>query len=245
MRNRNKIEKRQAEVRALELEYQKLQLAKWNLGYTDLPKPLRNGLTRSLVLRDDISRRKDAFIYQEILKACKYYVWGRDRKHLNKNWEKYHSNKRDLVYPGIKLLNSKSYNSLSHKARLYFIPVNISLYHGFARFYYCLLSKYHFVSKYERSYLTKQKIEDPAIDKRMQEIDLMLISNKYYNLSWYGFSNRNEWNPRCKEYLFLKENDLSLRRIMREFNNESKSYCMSRTKKEYDKSSYSFFIFIS
>lgn len=220
MRNKKLIEIRESEVKALEKEYHELYNAQQNLGYITLAKPLRNGWTKSLVLREDIAKRKDGNVLEEVLFACRYTIWGRDHSHVNKNWKRHLKNNLCIVFPGIELLDYKDYNRLSHKAKRYFIPVEYVWLRwvGYTRRYRCILPKYLFVSMYERSYLTKRKIIDNVIESRMAEINEILLSNKYYSHSWNAWSYRNPWCEKEEYYHFFKSNDEELRNAKILFN---------------------------
>lgn len=67
MRGRNKIELRKTLVRRIQNELWLLRRARANPGQVPLEKPIRNGWFKHLTLRDDISRREDAKVFQEIL----------------------------------------------------------------------------------------------------------------------------------------------------------------------------------
>ncbi len=220
MRKRNIIERSESEVNDLEKEYNELYEAQRNLGFIPLLKPVRNGWTRSLILREDIGRSNGACIVQEALTACQYSIWGRDHNHVDRNWKKRLKNNLRIVFPGVELLDSNAYGKLSNKAQKHFVAVNYSWsrWSEYDRYFLCLIPKYSFVSIYTRSYLTKQKVTDNVIESRMQEINEILLSNKYYKYSWNAFSNRNRWNERDKYHLFTTANDEKLRDTLAAYN---------------------------
>lgn len=191
----NKIEKRKSEVRKLRKEYRDLYEAKFNLGYLDLEKPIRHGWFKHLTLRDDIARRKDALVFREILEASGIDIWGLDKKHADKVWDK-QSRKDDTVqFPGIRKLHQKRYNKLSKKAQKWYEGFDWywSSGEGNVKRYHCRVPRYFFKITYSRAFITKKRIVDPKIDKRIAEIQELLLSDKYYNYDQYNRKYRTKY----------------------------------------------------
>ena len=84
MKQANKIMLREREVRSIHAELDRWYSAKWDLGEYKLSKPIKNGWYKHLTLRDDVARRKDAYIFQNVLDIAGIWIWGRDKKHADK-----------------------------------------------------------------------------------------------------------------------------------------------------------------
>lgn len=197
MRPFNIIEKRQKEVRKLNKEFYKLWDAKRNLGYIELEKPIRHGWFKHLTLRDDIARRKDATVFREILEASGIDVWGLDKKHADKFWDKQSRKDNTIQYPGLRKLSKEKYNKLSKQAQKW--------YEGFdwywdsrmgnVKRYYCRVPRYFYKITYTKAFITKKQVVDPKIEKRMSEIKSILRSNEYYFLDISNYHYGREFNP--------------------------------------------------
>ena len=182
MRELNTIERREKEVRALKKERDKLYRALRELGYVSLEKPLRYGWYKHLVLRDDIARRKDAAIFQEILDVCGNDVWGRDKKQVEKSWDRENRINKYLQFPGFKMIEKIEFNKLSVKAKQWFdgYDWHWSVGYGFVKRYHCQVPGYYFKITYTKAFITKKRVVNPRIEKRIEEINEKLSTNEYY-----------------------------------------------------------------
>ena len=198
------IEERIKSVQQLKKELDKNQTAQCNLGYIILDKPIRDGWYRTLKLREDILKSKHAKVYQEVLDAVKVEIWGRDKKHADKNWSNYfrRTSFRFCRYPrqGIQCLGEKAFAKLSHKAKKEFRTFNKSFFFQKQSGYYCTLPDYFFQTDYRRAYITKIKIRSPELESREQEIEELLNSSELWKYSmrsygkyrlWYNSNKRN------------------------------------------------------
>lgn len=109
------IKERISLVKRLEKELDEINEAQRNLGYVVLDKPIRDGYYKTLKLRDDIARNKQAKYFEEILDAVKVEVWGREKKYADRNWKNYFK-RSYYAYSsqGIKRLNVKEFNKMSN-----------------------------------------------------------------------------------------------------------------------------------
>lgn len=185
MRALNSIELKEKELRSLVKERERLWAAKWNLGFVYLEKPIRHGWFKHLALRDDVSRRSDAHIFEEVLDRCGTECWGRDKAHADKVWDRFNRRNLEIQFPGIRKINSREYSRLSPKARKWFLGYDWSWTRrfGFLKRYHCQVPKHYFKIAYTRAYITKRRIIDADIESRLEEIDSILRSNKFYALS--------------------------------------------------------------
>ncbi len=197
MKPLHKIDRRKKEVRELNKEYRKLLNARRELGYLDLPKPIRHGWFKHLALRDDVARRKDAPVFKEILAVCGIEIWGSDKKHADKVWTKKAIKEHAIQFPGIRKLHQKKYNKLSTKAKKWFDGFDWywSSDEWNVKRYYCRVPRYYFKITYTKAFITKEQVVDPKIEKRLTEITQKLITNDYYNLDIRKSYKRKYFDP--------------------------------------------------
>ncbi len=188
-------------VSKLEKELKRIRKARSALGYLELPKPLRDGWYKTFRLRDDISRSKQAKAYQEVLDAVLIEIWGREKKHAHKNWNKFFNRHgQNYQRPGIRRLNEKEFNKLSSKAKKCFVKRRRKVYQGYKFIYACIIPKYYLVIAYRRAYITKRKILSPILEKREQEIIEILQKSTLRTYSLYHkYNYRLYHNPHKKE----------------------------------------------
>ena len=130
---KNKIEEKESTVRQIQKELRILYQALYSLGEIPLDKPIRNGWYKHLVMRPDISRRKDADVFQEILDVCSRWVWGSDKKMADKRWVQNVKHNKDWQWAGLAWTTPDRYKILSPKAKRYFVNTNGTLYEVLSR----------------------------------------------------------------------------------------------------------------
>jgi len=209
------IEERIKKVLSLEKELQANHKAQFDLGYIVLDKPIRDGWFRTFELRPDIAKNKNAKIFQEILNAIVFKVWGREKKSADKNWSKYFKRTNDYYQrSGIKYLDDKEYAKLSSKAKKYFVTFKIKSLGRYRKVNFCTLPKYYFQPTYERAYIWRHKITSPDLESREQEIVELLSSaelskySRYHNYGSYREYNLNK-SMRRKIKLSLAHYDIT------------------------------------
>jgi len=191
------VENRIRRVRSLEQEMDIIYRQLRSLGYVKLEKPLRDGWYRTLALRQDISRHKNAHVFQEILDRLGEKFWGREKKYADRAWKKKYEHDRHLYRrPDIRYIRKRVYDKFSTAAKRHFIKVKLKLNYRYRIYYYCTLPRYYFVVRYERAYITKRKIIAPELESRMKEIENALLAAKYYSLHDYNIYNyKFYYNP--------------------------------------------------
>ena len=178
--------KRDKIVRGLTKERKRLFEATWNLGFVPLEKPLKHGWFKHLALRDDVARRKDAHVLQEVIEASGLEAWGRDKEHADKIWNRENRKGLSIQFPGIQKLNQKEYNKLSVQAKKwyegfdwYWCPVG-----GHQKRYYCRVPRYFFKLAYTRAYVTKLQAVDPELEQRIDEVEAKMRTPELYHLTY-------------------------------------------------------------
>lgn len=198
-------------VNQLEKELQRIRKAQSELGYLELPKPLRDGWYKTFRLRDDILRSKNAKTYKEVLKAVLVEIWGSEKKYADKRWKKHFSQYHEhFQRPGIKRLNEKEFEKLSCRAKKCFVKRRRMGCKGYRNSYACTIPKYYFVIAYRRAYMTKRKIVSPILESREQEIMEIL-----YRPTLFPYSLNYKYNYR----LYYKPNKRERRRVKMELSN--------------------------
>ena len=200
------IEERINYVNRLEKELKRIRKAQSDLGYIQLPRPIRDGWFKTLRLRDDIKRTKKAKIYQEVLEAILVEIWGREKKYADKRWKKYFlRNGISFQRPGIRRLNVKEFSKLSSKAQRCFIKRKLKGYRTHRVVYVCIIPKYYFQLTYRRAYITELRIISPILESREQEINEILSQSALRRYSQYiNYSYKPYHNPIKQERRNIK-----------------------------------------
>lgn len=184
-------------VRALERESNEIYEQIRGLGYTKLIPPLRDGWFRVLVLREDISRHKQAHVFQEILDRLGQKYWGREKKYADKAWRKNRQLYRHLYYrPDLPYIRKRVFLKMSRAAQKHFVRLRIKVNTRYRNVYICTLPRYYFVTAYKRAYITHRKIIAPKLTSRIKEIDNQLLAPSYFTLSQFNtYHHRQYHNP--------------------------------------------------
>lgn len=161
------------------------------LGYEKLEKPYQYGYNAFHVLRDDISRRKDADVFQYLLDNYSVTTWSKDGV-FYKVYKKYISDNR----PHFKLICEADYLKLETKYKKFFIHIekeDRKFWNGTVMKYYrCYLEPHFLVMKIANSYITHKRVIDGEVE---QELDF--VNDKIYELEreispWYeGFITKH------------------------------------------------------
>jgi len=197
MKRLDNIEKRKKQVRAWKKELRKLYKAYNEQEYIKLEKPIRHGWYKHLILREDIARRKDAYIYQEILDRCGADIWGSTKKQADKNWDQYNQRSVRWQFPGLEYLDAEKLVGMSPKARLWFEGYDWKwkFSSGYVKRYYCKVPRYYFVVAYTKAYITKKQIVDPDLVSKIDGLENRLLQNKYYRLKKENVGRHSRWGP--------------------------------------------------
>ncbi|MEN7550731.1 hypothetical protein AAG747_22615 [Rapidithrix thailandica] len=191
----NKYLIRARKARVLHKQIERLSIAQQKLGYVRLEKPVRHGWFKHLVLRQDIANREDAAVFQEIVKIAAKWIWGRDKPHVNKEWERAAENNKLFQFPGFKFIEKDRYKLLSGKAKKYFKEYELywSPWLGSVKAYYCLVPSYYFVPGYTKAYLTHRKVIDGELERRIAELEVQLNQRELYPYSLYAGGYPGKW----------------------------------------------------
>jgi len=184
------IRRRQSEVRALQKEYHELRLAYYYREWIKLDKPIRNGWCKHLKIKEAIAETKYGELYQTICDLVTIKVGGTLKEDCRKRWDRQLKNDPHIRLPGIRGISQRDMKQLPVAARKYFQYYGYS--HGCygEKAFMCMLSQSYFEEVYSRAYITHRRPVDAEAVKRMDEIDELLLTDKYFNHSWNAYS----WN---------------------------------------------------
>lgn len=145
-----------------------------NMGYEELEKPYPHGFDASLVLRDDIAKRKDAEVLQRIIDNYSSKTWSKNGKFTSRVLIKKRYHYLDHS-PKIRRLTETEYGKLDSKLQRYFYhsPFNdVKRWDGSVlKHYVCNIPSHFFVVKVSVSYITHRKLIDSDIEREYAEVD--------------------------------------------------------------------------
>lgn len=207
----------------LQKEDNELRQQARGLGFIQLDPPRRHGWEKFFVLREDIKRRNDANIIQNLLNKISKSVTSkkRDFKHYS-----YEQNRIIVLNPELTPMLQKDFNKLSEQEKKYFYPCYSYKYNEIR---YKFLNDYFFITKVKPYYLTQIKIFDREIVSREKEIENRFqiyqgwrILHKFLGQKSY----RSEWN--CRSY------DIELRCLKKIVKEELNEYFYIKEGKTYE-----------
>ncbi len=177
MKKRNKyflLEKQYLKLKNDLSENWKAQRA---LGYVLLDVPIHKGYNAYLTLRNDISNREDAWIFQTILDTCGSSSWWR------KDYKKTPPKKfaYESANPHIRNISERVYDAFPIQVRKYFSEDKIT--YNNVRWYYCNVPRFFFDVAVEKYYQTRIRIIDEVLLQEEAEIYEELESAKYRGLN--------------------------------------------------------------
>lgn len=196
-----------------------------NLGWESLIPPVQKGWKRFFVLRDDVSRSKDAEFFQNILNKINTYDWSY-RKDFIVRKRRFGKNKYGVREQ--KLLAPDEW----HFAKLDFTEKEKQMFYAVFHFAssrkgwikrYVFNEPWRFILRVRPNMITKAKKRDQVIEARIREIDNYLERSDYRNRQTkllYGNSRKHYWK---REEIVKKKNPLknkSVQRIIDELRNE-------------------------
>lgn len=190
-KKRNKYFEREKERLRLQDESWELSKQIRNQSLVELEKPIPVGWVASWDLRDDIKRRKDSWVYYDILRLVNQSVTSR-RKDFR--FKPYKSKSYQTILPSKRKITSDEYDRLKPQVQKHF-----SLHYdskSFRKYYYCDIT-YEFVVKIKRDYITHYQEHDEVLVQRKSEVDDKLHQITY-NIGW-GYNNYNcpKWYRKC------------------------------------------------
>jgi len=152
-----------------------------DLGYIELEEPIHHGYDSFFVLRDDISRRKDAPLLEDLLKNYTSVAWCRNKDFIVKR-----RGKKEKIEPSLVHVSVAAYLLFSPKKQEFFTKHFIRGWHS-VREVYCLnLPRHYYVIKKKKSYITHRKVMDAQLQSDLDLVydqinEITEVSNPYNN----------------------------------------------------------------
>ena len=174
----------EAKKRFFELEAKLSENAKAQkeLGWIELDEPIFNGYSRTFILRDDISNRSDAHIYQDLIDNLGVTVYSRKKDfiHKNRNGVKYQ------VSPYFKNISADRYGQLSPRLQREFsIDYDSSTMQRGQYSYQVNTPNFFFELKRKKEYITKVHIFDGDLKKEEADLERQLkFVNPRIHINW-------------------------------------------------------------
>jgi len=115
--NKTKHYTEDRELRRMYMKLKRIEKAQRSLGWIELEKPVYLGYIKRFVLRDDISRRKDASVFEGILKHINKFITCKQKDFLRKDWK---TKKKVPIEHNLKRLSKKIFNTLPTNQQKHF-----------------------------------------------------------------------------------------------------------------------------
>ena len=208
MKKRNKYWGREKEYLRLEEQLNNNQKIQWNLGYKELEEPIPYGFNCYYVLRDDISRREDAWVFKTILKLCGKSAWRRKNNfHINFKRDKYNF----YQYPHFIDITKEQYEKQVSAVKKWLFEWEDK----WGRiYYYHTIPQFYFIYKIEQNYKTEVRIIDEVL--KQEEAFLKDKLQEYYNKGYdnWGYQNKfgRKQEHKHRRVEFRNERNILMRR---------------------------------
>jgi hypothetical protein len=188
-----------------------LEMVIKNLGYVELEKPIHKGYEAYLELREDITRRQDAWVFQYIIDNCSTITWSPTTVFYEK--------KRGYVIdrtPKIKLMSEEQYLKLPPQVAKYFRHNHLDdkpRWNGTVAKYYSAsyVPDFYFVMKIRNSYITHRKVVDGELERELRFVRdqlfyLRTIMSPYNETGYSAFKKDINKRNRRKDKMALRKN---------------------------------------
>ena len=174
-----------------------------NLGYRKLPKPIQQGWTMQLTLRDDYKKRKDHKYWEELLEIVETSEYSANRNFMRRT---YLSKKKKKVILTPRSLREGYYEEiLEEKYKKHFEKRLVSSYNwgSYFRpsFEYVLVQGFMFVSEIIPRMVDKVKITDSVLESKSKRLWNTIETNNYMHIidKYLGWHYKDDWNYESKE----------------------------------------------
>lgn len=194
------------------------------LGWIELEKPLFAGYKKNLILRDDISRREDSHVFQEIIDRFSSEVYSRRKDFL---YYCSKSRRKEVRNAYIKALKPNVYLNLSPQLKKWFTSEPQKVQYSHKLVHVCVVPEFFFTQKISRHYITKVREFDETLKKEASEIDFFTKKNPlFFKMDRWYYQHRltaPKWYRRCKNKEEKNNSKLALHKFLR----EGKEYSIS------------------
>ena len=223
MKKRNKYWTREKEYKALIRRSDEVRKERYELGYVELDVPRFNGYIAKLKLRDDIARRDDADVFQEIMELHGYVTFA---VRLIKDFPWNTGAKRwrysDLRYPHIKDITKHVYDSLRPQVQKHFVESRFSTWRGM-NLYVCTVPSFYYDIEYVKDYITHARVIDEVLEQEDSELDKQI--DKYQEeYGIYHWRNASGGAPKSFRKSLNRTERAKSKRVVRNIEADIKKY---------------------
>jgi hypothetical protein len=201
----------------LRKEYDDLREADRALGWVELDKPRFWGYQKTLRVRDDLLKGKQAHHLQQLCDLIQLPVKSRTKDFTVKE-----KNKGKITTKILKAVpKTFSDHDFEKKVPSKFkdeferVVKTVTSWRGtYAQYRWRLVKAWRFKEKISKYYITKVRLFDSEIRSRMQEIENYIERNDLYAKFWRINNCRNSgWDKADREYQYLKEQRRALKDV--------------------------------
>ena len=186
-------EKLLRENRKHSLRLSELRNLSYNYPSVPLENPYQRGWKIKVALREDISKRKDAYLIEKLIRMATIDGYTRSvevvreiRRSKNIIFFQEDDYYKYPQYPRFHLISENTINNLSIQERKYFVYYKSI---GKTKFYRLYLPRYYFIYKVEKHIVTHKKLIDPLVEGEIFNL------NKWFRNSYYkGCNRRSSWD---------------------------------------------------
>lgn len=164
--SKNSKQKKERDLRILVRKLKLLESAWYKLPKVKLDKPRFIGYKRFYVLRDDISRRKDAIMFKTLLIKLNSFVYSK-----TKDFSKYDVDVHPFHFKqSIKTLSTKEYESLENEYKKYFVRFKKHDDFRKSEYRYEFIYPFMFILKIKQHHITEVPLLDREMESQIDEI---------------------------------------------------------------------------
>jgi len=163
-----------------------LRTAYNNRARIKLEKPIKNGWYMHLQIREAYLGKSNSDILIDICNAVTIKAKAWHKSDCQKKWKRKLKKGYDIRLPGMQGISRQEMKKLSPKAKAFFVYYGHRYGYKSEPVYMCMLPRYYFQTTYSRAYITHVIPYDATVIKRLEEIEQILQSRKYYKYSWNG-----------------------------------------------------------
>lgn len=190
------------EVRRIYKEWTDLWRSYKDLGHWVKVKPYRRGWTRYYVLRNDISRRKDAFYIQKALDLVNTTRYSRSKKFTTRDWR---SKKDKPISQSLGYISEEKYEGLDDRIKKHLVKriyTQKTVWGKREYVGYTLRHEYWAEFKIEPNIIVEHWIPDVEVERRRAELDLKIERHNLWPKIYreHGWSNWKWDNPYYERY---------------------------------------------
>lgn len=193
MKKRNKYWERDKEYQRLLSALEINQTAQRNLGYIELENPVPDGFNAYFVLREDVAKRDDAWVFQGIIDHCSTTAWRKKNNFQSvkeKRTKPFEEKSFYNDYPHFVNINEDKYNRFVPQVKRWFSE---AVDKWGRKYYYVTVPIFYYEIKIEQHYRTKVKVIDNVLLQEEAEIEDKLYAFRDQRWSYCSGTAPKSW----------------------------------------------------